>query len=515
MKRGKTALTVALALMLVLTACGSGGGNNTAGNSEEPQTSAAASPSPTVDAPKEPVKFSVLVSGEGLPTPDKNPILQQLNKDLNIDLDFMATNGGDIDQQLSVKIAGGTPPDVFQLMDTSNSLNTFANQGVLLELDPYLDKMPNVKSALSEADLNKGKVNGKLYAIPKRVTIPMNSLWVRKDWLDKLGLKPPTTPEELKQVAIAFTEQDPDGNNKKDTYGLTGYGLDSLDGIFAAFGTGRPGMWMVKDNKAVYTTTSPEMKQALAFIESLVAAGAVDPDILLNKGLADQEKAFQGKVGILFRNWGEMTKDNYVEAYKKINPNAEWLQLDALTGPGGKYASSFDVSGTPGKFAISKSVEKDPEKLNKILEYFNYITDPGQGQLIVNYGVEGTHYKVENGKIVPLEAMSELGYAWMMQLTGRNEMEYLSVKFAKQEPYIKFASNLPRLNVYREAVPIPQGVTASDKKKYEEQELNKFIYGNRSLDEFDKFVQTLETTYQLPLYVQEAEKYLKENGQLK
>ena len=43
---------------------------------------------------------------------------------------------------------------------------------------------------------------------------------IRKDWLAKLGLKEPQTVDDLYTIAKAFTEQDPDGNGKKDTYGL-------------------------------------------------------------------------------------------------------------------------------------------------------------------------------------------------------------------------------------------------------------------------------------------------------
>ena len=47
-----------------------------------------------------------------------------------------------------------------------------------------------------------------------------NVLLIRKDWLDKLGLQPPKTWDDLAKVAQAFTTQDPDGDGKADTYGL-------------------------------------------------------------------------------------------------------------------------------------------------------------------------------------------------------------------------------------------------------------------------------------------------------
>ena len=40
--------------------------------------------------------------------------------------------------------------------------------------------------------------------------------WINVEWLNKLGLKMPTTTEELKQVLIAFKTKDPNGNGKAD-----------------------------------------------------------------------------------------------------------------------------------------------------------------------------------------------------------------------------------------------------------------------------------------------------------
>lgn len=46
-------------------------------------------------------------------------------------------------------------------------------------------------------------------------------LWLRKDWLDNLGLEVPKTMEDLEKVLTAFVEEDPDGNGVDDTTGLT------------------------------------------------------------------------------------------------------------------------------------------------------------------------------------------------------------------------------------------------------------------------------------------------------
>ncbi len=512
-------MIAAITMSIVLVGCGannsSNGSTSNTGSKSTGSTGSTNSGSETKKdnepaKPAAPVKLSVVVSGAAIPTPDKDPILQQLNKDLNIDLELEVI-AADYTQQLNVKIAGGTPPDLFKV--TKSQLTAYAKQGLLLDLGPYMDQMPNVQKAYTEELLNEGRVDGQLYSLVQRPSIPMTSLWIRKDWLDHLGLPVPKTLDDLKEVAIAFTENDPDNNGKKDTVGLTGTQLRTFEPIFAAFGVALPGNYTIKDNEVVYATTDPAMKDALAYINELVAAKTVDPEIMANKGLDDQQKVFQGKAGIIYHQWSEMAKSNYVEQYKSINPNAEWIQVEALQGPGGKYTGVWSVGTNvigPFWLAMPKSLEKTPEKLNKILEYLNYITGDGEGQNLVSYGIEGTHYNVENNEIVALPAMDDLGYSIAHQLTGRDVLKYLSVKFAAQKEYIDFALNQPRIHVYDSFVPIPEGLVGDDKKTFETEELTKFIYGKRPLAEYDQFVDTLNKTFQLPKYIESAEQALKD-----
>lgn len=87
-----------------------------------------------------------------------------------------------------------------------------------------LDKMPNYKRMLEEYPIidKLCKVNGKRYRIGKMANVlPNHTIVIRKDWLDNLGLSIPETPEELLEICRAFTEDDPDGNGKDDTWGIS------------------------------------------------------------------------------------------------------------------------------------------------------------------------------------------------------------------------------------------------------------------------------------------------------
>ena len=114
-----------------------------------------------------------------------------------------------------------------------------------------------MQEVLKQEDWVKGMVNGKIVALSKRPFIKPHSLWARKDWLDALGLEVPKTLEDLVNVSVAFTKQDPDGNGVDDTYGFTApgmtaagsQGLFGLSPVFGAFGTTQEGQFYGKTEK--------------------------------------------------------------------------------------------------------------------------------------------------------------------------------------------------------------------------------------------------------------------------
>ncbi len=90
---------------------------------------------------------------------------------------------------------------------------------------------------------------------------------------------------------------------------------------------------------------------------------------------------------------------------------------------------------------------------------------------------------------------TEGGYFHYYQILGRDDREYLYSKFVKQIPYIDFAFDQPYITVYNALVEVPEDYNPADANTYGMEEITKFIYGDRSLDEWDAFVNTLLTTY--------------------
>ncbi|MDF2924492.1 MAG: family 1 extracellular solute-binding protein [Paenibacillaceae bacterium] len=201
-KKWAMAVVSAISLVLVLSGCGKG--------SDASDQSVEASKTPAA-----PVKIEMMKIGWGTKPPTDDFIKSPLDQKLNIDLKLsLAASVDDFKNQLNTRIAAGDFPDIIEL-DSRATLQQLSDKGVLLDLAPYLDKLGETVKFVGEEGLKKGVINGKTYAIPKTPNIITHSYYIRKDWLDKVGLGMPTTSDELLQVAKAFTENDPDGNGKK------------------------------------------------------------------------------------------------------------------------------------------------------------------------------------------------------------------------------------------------------------------------------------------------------------
>lgn len=466
--------------------------------------------STNVDASKQKFTITCLeaVGGVTIPEAANDFVKAGLDKELNIDLQLQLPGGNDYTVALNTRIASGDMPDFFSV-PSRQFLSQYVSNGVLLDLTKYKSKLGETLKLIGDESVKKGEIDNKLYAISKAPASNGNSLLLRKDWLDKLGLKMPTTPDELLAVAKAFTKNDPDGNGKNDTYGFTGSGLGGFTPLFAPYGVTPKENFLVKDNKLTCTLYESGYKDAITEISKFVSQGALDPDFLINTGENVTDKAVQGKAGIMWSVWANMLKDDQVAKEKAVNPNATWVQVDALTGPAGKYVETVDISNSPMLFAIPKTLEKNPAKLQRVIDLINYVSSE-KGNRLVDFGVEGKHYNVTDGKVVATPLMGkECGYTWAYQFTGRKEIEYLSTKFVNQTKAIEYANNLPRINILTGFFDIPTEVNKADVEKYIESEVSKFIYGKRNISEFDLFIETINKTYGLKSYFDSAVKQAK------
>ncbi|MDF2646501.1 MAG: hypothetical protein K0Q73_2306 [Paenibacillus sp.] len=507
-KKIATVMTLALTVS-VAAACGNSGGN--AGTASSPSAKAGESAKPAVA-----VKIETAQVSWGTNPPQDDFVKKELDRKLNINLtQTLVGDAKDYENQINVRAASNNLPDLF-MANSKVHLQKLVESGSVLDLTSYIDKMPDYKKFAGPDVLKKGVVSGKQYAMPKAGQAIAYTYWIRKDWLDNLKLQPPTTVDELLEVAKAFTEKDPDGNGKKDTFGLTGSGLQAFEPIYGAYGvtaTFETTQFFLKDNKLVNTIYEPGLKDALQTIKKFLDAGVVDPELISNKGTMAKDKAFQGKAGIINTEWAQIVKDDVVKVWKEANPKAEWVQLSPPKGPTGvQNSNSVNIGAASGLWVIPKRLESQPDKLSKILELMNYVSSQ-EGNLLMQFGLKDVHYKQESGKTVITEqGKKEAGFTWLYQFSGRPETEYLKTKFAGVAANIDFEAKLPRIQTLDGFIQSPQGYNSADTNRYIEEEMIKFVYGKRKIDEYDKFVQTLEGTFGYKNFLDSATKQLKDLG---
>jgi len=263
----------------------------------------------------------------------------------------------DFETKLQQAAAQKDLPDV--VINDTDRLGGLVKQGLVREVD---------KGALvGQADLTPASwqaatgADGKYYGVP--FSAQSFALFIRKDWREKVGLRPPTTWAELDALAKAFTTKDPDGNGKADTYGYvipgsTKRGYTSW--YFASFlwsdggdfFTGEPGKFTPAVNNA----------QSLAAVELLKKQFCTDKTVVPGSITAETTQAHplfeSGKGGIYFTgpyNMARFDKNLGKDKY-------EVVQLPA--GPDGKLASLAE-----GENVYLMAGSPNPEGQTKFAEY--------------------------------------------------------------------------------------------------------------------------------------------------
>lgn len=317
-------------------------------------------------------------------------------------------------------LAGGEEFDIIYELDPKD-VQSDAKQGFLLEL-PYellKEKIPGVVATINEEEPKAWMYSyyeGKNYGIPNMYyqgEYPQIGQW-RLDWLQKLGIdKVPETLDEMHDALYKMANNDPDGNGKKDTYGMSGDVKNwyfTFPEIFGAYGT-LPFSWMEENGKIVYGGVTEGTKEALKTLAEWYKEGIIHPDFITDdiNGSAYSERFINGEIG--YNSVGGYNYDafdaNVVDGrtytMKKIDPDAQLAVALPPKGPEGKSGGfAWGIGGHV--ISIAKSVGEDEAKLNKIFEILEAMNNDQDFAAKLVMGEEGTHYTIDEDGVVTYKA---------------------------------------------------------------------------------------------------------------
>lgn len=288
-------------------------------------------------------------------------------------------------------------PDIITVR--TSIVQELIDSGRFMPVDEVFEQYasPVWKSAMAEdpAVWSPYARNGKHYAIPI-LDYDYNSdpmMWIRTDWLDKLGLPVPTNLEQLETVLDAFTYKDPDGNGKNDTYGIAvslqrqvNTWMADISWVFGMYGI-LPGQWNLAASGTpgslqthkpyVYGSIQEQTRQGLEKIKQWKEAGYFSDEAIWQDEETAARLFAQGKAGVVvgpswMRYWplGDMSTAGEADRFKAIPLPA---------GPGG---TTLHWSTHPSNGAIL--INKDMKNTEPFFRYINYLYE-NQGQGKDNY----------------------------------------------------------------------------------------------------------------------------------
>lgn len=418
MKRKSAIVLAAAAVSMVLVA---GCGNNNAGETnnieatQKPNEGAAQS----TDKPAEPLKLSVMLDLHEPEVPS-DKIEKLLEEKTNTQLDIQWVPDGSYDDKLNAAFATGSLPQAVQLKN-AESLGLFRDaikDGQFWEIGPFIEEFPNL-TKLNKDVLNNTSVGGKIYALYRESALSRQGIIFRKDWAEKLGLAAPKTIDELYNMLKAFKEQDPDGNGKQDTIGLT----DRSDLVYGAFKTvssyfGTPNGWGEKEGKLAPEFMFAEYMDTMNFFKKLHKEGLINQDFPVTAKNDQQNLFATGKAGVYIGALGDVQSMD--PKVKEINAAGELDIQNRIEGP--KGTGIWSTAGYGSVFLFPKSAIKSEEELKQVLSFFNELMSPELSN-VVQWGIEGEHYTLQDNHVVPSEDT---------KLTNRETKPYLSFQIGGQ-----------------------------------------------------------------------------------
>ncbi len=336
---------------------------------------------------EKPEKITIFIDGTVVTEPNGQAEFKARWEELSgIELEIIQPDHDAYYDVLQQTIASGDWPDVLILSSTYYA--AYANEGVLWDMTEAWENSNTKNSGRlsNEAVIEGLKIDGKLYGFADAIGGGCVT-YVKKAWLDAVGMEAPTTWEEYAAMCDAFVNNDPDGDGVKDTYALTAAGFVGTEAPYINYlpefyQDGYPSFYQNADGQWVDGFTEPAMEAALARLAEGYAKGWIDPTTLTN-GTKDCRNKFYDDTTGVFTYWAGTWATNLKNNLEGNGRDSELVPLAPLQGAPGYF------DRTPPVWSISATCE-NPEG---VFTYFiDTILDGGDMQFLWTYGVEGVHW---------------------------------------------------------------------------------------------------------------------------
>ena len=342
-------------------------------------------------------------------TYEDNAYTRYLRKMLNIQNDNVYMEREDrYDELVNILAKDQTLPDVLVISDRAILKELVENDLIEDLTDVYENcTTPRIKEMFESygSDLwDMGSFDGRLMAIPETVTDHgPRLLWLRKDWMDELGLEEPKTLEDAFNIIESFVANKMGTSDGEDPVGLvcdtdlvgntsSSYSVEPVFDKFYA----SPQQWVNQNGQIVYGSVTQETKNALSYLHELYERGVLDQNFALRAQNNLRDLVVDGKCGAFFGLW--WTPNNpLVDVYEK-DEEIDWEPYYLQKSETDDAYDSF----RDNKYVVVRKGYEHPEIVMKIIsvlfdytryeandadevnEYFALNVDPTARPLVIN-----------------------------------------------------------------------------------------------------------------------------------
>jgi putative aldouronate transport system substrate-binding protein len=332
----------------------------------------------------------------GSPPKGDNPYYTAMNDLIGVDVRWQNQDGNTYDQKLGAVLASSDIPDMVVIPGwnmggkiPSAIISKFADLGPYLSGDK-VKQYPNLAAIPTEA-WQRSIFGGKLMGLPMPASYVPNIVpCYRQDIFDKEGYEVPASADEF----LALCKDITNARAKRWACGDMKWTAFNSFGVLS--GGEKPLGWDVRDGKLVYRLETEEFLEALEWTRKLFAAGVVHPDFELGKSQAtDPAPKFAAGEFLIWNNdisnWYGQTASQATQ-----NPDFRIWGMDVFGHDGG---DPILWATNPANIFAFVSKKASESVIRDALAVANVCAAPygTKEYMLTNYGVEGTHYAVEDG----------------------------------------------------------------------------------------------------------------------
>jgi putative aldouronate transport system substrate-binding protein len=415
-------LALVLILSLFLTACGSSGKNNTGGTTTTSNSGGGGSGgsssgggsgggssggSGTGSGNEPPLELTMYYADNPtLPFKEDWLIIQEWEKRFNVKLKIEAIPNTEYATKVSLALNTGNTPDVILYQTTKGENALLALNGAIVPISDYADWTPNFNARVKEFGLQEEidalrLQDGKLYYLPALYDKPFydGGLIMRQDLLEKYGLNPPKTFDDLYNILKRFKQENPDSYpltilaGPRVLYRMTMPSWGISVGKNASSGT-HVLSWDYEKKEYFAGAISEQFKQYMTYLHKLYEEGLLDPEMA--EPIDGDKWAQKLATGYSFATYAYYDQIGGVEA-NATEPGFKLQMYPPLEGPAGAHHQPKSSTGSGIIFPAKTAQRADFERIVRTIDAMFFSEE---GALLASLGVEGVTYTMDGDKVV-------------------------------------------------------------------------------------------------------------------